>query len=148
MGNEYVVEKAICICQFGSTPSRLRVTDNFIVHMNGKLVATNMTLGDVFDPPGFGMCNINPSSPKPCMPSVAQWTEFYKGVVIGNSSYPLTNTSQGTCALGCSNCIMLKTTGQNAIPNIVQMRKAAATFQYDINPIGSSDSLKYEDNLD
>ena len=86
MGKEYIVQSAICMCKFGAAPGILKVSDNKGVSMNGKLTATTMTLGNVFNPPGFGVCNISPVSPKPCAPAITQWTGFYDGITIqGNS---------------------------------------------------------------
>ena len=65
MEDEYVVNRAICNCQFGAAPGFLKVTDNDAVCMNGKLVATDKTLGNVFEGVGFAMCNKSYPS-KPC----------------------------------------------------------------------------------
>lgn len=141
MGKEYVVQTAMCMCKFGAAPGILKVTDNQGVYMNGKLAATSMTLGNVFNPPGFGLCKVNPMTPKPCTPAVTQWTDYYDGATINGSSYPLTDTSKGTCAMGCPGCITFQTTGQIAIPGMAQMKQAAAAHQNDINPMGSAGAL-------
>lgn len=141
MGKEYVVEQAVCLCKFGVAPGILKVTDNMDISMNGKLVATNNTLGNVFMPPAFGMCRINPLFPKPCTPLIIKWTNYYEGVSINTKSYPLTELSQGTCSLGCPNCISIQKTGQIPIPGIIQVRKAAFEHQNEINPLGRLETL-------
>lgn len=138
MGKEYVVQGALAKCQFGATLGVLKVLDNSGVYMNGKRAATTQTLGNPFQPPCFGLCNINPSSPKPCTPTVTSWTDFYDGVCINNGSFPLTETSKATCAMGCPHCISMQTTGQIAIPGITQFNNAAWEHQADINPIGTN----------
>lgn len=55
MKDEFVVNRAICRCQFGSAPGFLKVTDNQSVCMNGKLAATDNTLGNAFEGAGFTM---------------------------------------------------------------------------------------------
>lgn len=141
MGKEYIVQGAMCMCKFGAAPGILKVTDNKGVYMNGKLTATTMTLGNVFNPPGFGVCKINPLFPKPCAPAVTQWMGFYDGLTINGSSNPLTDSSQGTCASGCPNCITFQMTGQIPVPGLPQMKQAAAAHQNDINPMGCPEAL-------
>lgn len=141
MGKEYIVQSAVCMCKFGAAPGILKVTDNKGVYMNGKLAATTMTLGNVFNPPGFGVCKINPMFPKPCTPAVTQWIDHYDGASINGNSYPLTETSKGTCATGCPGCITFQTTGQIAVPGMAQMKQAAAAHQNDINPMGVAEGL-------
>lgn len=141
MGKEYIVQTAMCMCKFGAAPGMLKVTDNKGVYMNGKLTATTMTLGNVFNPPGFGVCKINPMFPKPCTPAVTQWTGFYDGMTVNGNSNPLTDSSQGTCASGCPNCITFQMTGQIPIPGLAQMKQASAAHQNDINPMGCPEAL-------
>lgn len=146
MGKEYAVQGALALCQFGASPGILNVSDNTGVYLNGKRAATTQSLGNTFQPPGFGLCRINPSSPKPCTPSVITWTDFYEGMSINNGSFPLTETSKATCAMGCPNCISLQTTGQIAIPGIVQLKQAAMEHQTDLNPMGQEEQEKTEDS--
>lgn len=149
MGKEYIVQGAMCMCKFGAAPGILKVTDNKGVYMNGKLTATTMTLGNVFNPPGFGVCKINPMFPKPCTPTITQWTGFYDGMTVNGNSNPLTDSSQGTCASGCPNCITFQMTGQIPIPGLAQMKQASAVHQNDINPTGCPEALdeNAEDNI-
>ena len=118
MKDEYVVNGAICLCKFGTAPGFLKVMDNQVVYMNGKLAATDKTLG------------------KPCTPSLVKWTGVYDGVSINSSSSPLLGISKGTCILGCQDCISFQTTGQIAIPGMSQISNSALCLQADINPLG------------
>ena len=144
MGKDYIVQSAICMCKFGVAPGILKVSDNKGVSMNGKLTATTMTLGNVFNPPGFGVCNISPASPKPCTPAITQWTGFYDGLTIQGSSYPLLDSSMGTCASGCPGCISFQTTGQIPIPGVFQIKQDSAIYQNDINPMCVAEALMEE----
>lgn len=143
MGDEYVVNKAVCICKLGLAPGILKVMDNTGVYMNGKQTATTMTLGNTFEPPGFGSCKKS-WPPIPCVPAITKWTDCYEGVSINGTSYPLLDSSQGTCALGFTNCISIISTGQVEIPGIFQDKKSAAVHCYDINPF--SGSFQKEEN--
>jgi hypothetical protein len=140
MGKEYIVQTAVCQCKFGAAPGLLKVTDNKGIYMNGKRVATTKTLGNVFNPPGFGLCKKNPLFPKPCVPAVTQWTDPYDGISVNGGS-PLTETSKGTCSQGCPDCVTFQTTGQIAIPGLAQMRQASFMHQIEMNPLGSAEAL-------
>ena len=107
-----------------------------------------MTLGNGFNLPGFGVCNISPGSTKPCAPAITQWTGFYDGITIQGNSYPLLDSSMGTCASGCPGCISFQTTGQIPIPGVIQMKQAAAAHQNDINPMGVAEALMEESDED
>ena len=134
MKDEFVVNRAICRCQFGSAPGCLKVTDNQSVCMNGKLAATDNTLGNAFEGAGFTMCKKS-WPPKPCTPAITGWTGAYQGISINGSSSPLLGTSKGTCAIGCTNCISFQTSGQIPIPNELQVMQSAMLLKSDINPL-------------
>ena len=137
MSKEYAVEGAICMCKFGTTPGRLKVTDNNLLYMNGKLTATTLTLGNVFQPPGFGACNAGFPS-RPCVPNVVQWSGFYDGMRVNGNTFPLTDSSKGTCVLGCPACIDFQTSGQIPIPGLPQIQNASLEHQFDIDPLGAN----------
>ena len=135
MKDEYVVNGAICLCKFGTAPGFLKVMDNQVVYMNGKLAATDKTLGNPLEAPGFCQCKKS-WPPKPCTPSLVKWTGVYDGVSINSSSSPFLGISKGTCILGCQDCISFQTTGQIAIPGTSQISNSALCLQADINPLG------------
>ena len=111
MKDEYVVNRAICQCMFGTMPGFLKVTDNQTVCMNGKLVATDKTLGNVFEGVGFAQCNKS-YPPKPCTPVVTGWIGAYDGVSINGISSPLLGTCKGTCALGFQTASLFRRRGR------------------------------------
>lgn len=51
------------------------------MYMNRQLTTTTMTLGNVFNPSGFGVCKKS-WAPKPCTPTVTQWSGFYDEITI------------------------------------------------------------------
>ena len=142
MAKEFIVEGAICQCKFGTTPGMLKIIDQQFAHINGqKLIATTMNLGNVFQPPGFTKCNINPIFPKPCVPAVTQWSGAFEKLKIRKAGAILTNESKGTCAMGCPDCIEFIQTGQIPLPGLPQMQQASAEFQGDLDPMGESLAL-------
>ena len=142
MGKKFVVENAMCTCKFGTTPGFLKITDQSFVHVNGKkLVGTTMTLGNAFQPPGFTVCKVVPSSPKPCAPSVTQWSGAFEKVKINRTAALLTDKSKGTCAKGCPGCIQFTNPGQIALPGAQQMKEASNVFQGEMDPMGESLAL-------
>ncbi|GHV29668.1 hypothetical protein FACS1894177_00920 [Bacteroidia bacterium] len=142
MGKKFVVENAICTCKFGTTPGFLKITDQKFAHVNGKkLVATSLNLGNVFHPPGFTVCKVVPSSPKPCTPAVIQWSGAFEKVKINRIAALLTEESKGACATGCPGCIEFTTPGQIALPGAMQMKDATNIFQGDMDPMGESLAL-------
>jgi hypothetical protein len=96
-----------------------------------------MTLGNVFEAPGFGKCNVNPFFPKPCMPAVTEWSGGFKGLVTSYGGNPLTEESKGTCSQGCPGCIEIVQTGQVAIPGMRHVRRATAEHQGELDCAGS-----------
>ncbi|GHT43631.1 hypothetical protein AGMMS49965_17780 [Bacteroidia bacterium] len=142
MAKEFLVEGALCTCQLGTLPGTLKVVDNrFATANGGKLMGTSMTLGNVFDPPGFGMCNLNPSTPKPCLPTVTQWTGHFDSLRIGPFAFALTEECKATCATGMPDCIAPTTTGQIPIPSVKKWAETNPVHEGDISSMGEQTSL-------
>lgn len=142
MGTKFIVEGALCKCHYGSTPAILKVIDHKFAHMNGdSLIATNVNLGNVFQVPAFGLCNINPLFPKPCIPSIIQWNGTFDKIKVNKIASPLIDGAKGTCVIGGPNCIEFITTGQLALPTTSQLGNASIEFQNDLDPIGESLAL-------
>jgi len=140
MGKKFVVENAMCMCKFGTTPGFLKIIDQKFAYVNGKkLVATTMNLGNVFQPPGFTVCNAGYS--KPCTPAIVKWSGAFEKVKINRIASILTEKSKGTCAAGSPDCIEFTTAGQITLPGVMQMKEATNVFQGDMDPIGESLAL-------
>lgn len=145
MKDEFIVKGAMATCQFGVAPAMLsNIMDNMNVYFNGKLAATSMSLGPVFQAPAFGTCNMVPNMPKPCAAVITKWDNvFMGGMKINRISSPLTKDSKGTCALGCPMCISFTTTGQLPIPAVPLPEIVKVEHQSDMNPLAGNDvSLK------
>lgn len=123
MGKQYVVKGAMAQCNQSKVPmiAQLQlIPDNMFVNMNGNPVATNMSLGPVFGPVPFGVCNMIPPTPAvptpPCACVIASWSGAYTDVKINMVANPLTTDSKGMCVLGGS--ITFKTSGQFPKPSV------------------------------
>jgi hypothetical protein len=141
MKDEFIVKGAMATCQFGVAPAMLsNIMDNMNVYFNGKLAATSMSLGPVFQAPAFGTCNMVPNMPKPCAAVITKWDNvFMGGMKINRISSPLTKDSKGTCALGCPMCISFTTTGQLPIPAVPLPEIVKVEHQSDMNPLAGND---------
>ena len=140
-GKEFIVDGAICTCKFGTTPARLKVTNQQSACMNtDKLTATTLSLGSTFYPPNFTLCR-STYPPRPCTPAVTQWTGAYMKLEIENGGYALTDKSKGTCAAGCPMCIDIMQTGQFQLAGVGQLLSASAAFQNEMDPLGESVAL-------
>lgn len=142
MPKEFLVEGALCMCKFGASPGRLKVTDNTFFKVNGgKRVATSQTLGNVFDPPGFGVCKVSPTTPKPCVPAIVQWSSFFPKLRTMTGALPLTDESKGTCGSGIPECIEFSMTGQLPVPGVKNMQEATSEHQTELDPLGAATAL-------
>lgn len=142
MAKEFIVDGALCMCKFGTTPGRLQVTNQKAAYMNGeKPTATTLSLGNTFYHPGFTVCRVSPITPKPCTPAIVKWTNAYEQLEIGMGSYALTEESKGTCASGCPDCINIMMTGQIGLPGPGQMESATSALQNEMDPLGESVAL-------
>ncbi|WP_219434371.1 glycosyl hydrolase 108 family protein [Prevotella intermedia] len=104
---EVIGDQALCMCSNGSKPSLLKVINQQKYNCNGgtRLIAT---IGERDTRSlNFGNCKVRNNSP--CI-AVIEWENFYDKILIGNSLYPLTMKSTGTCA--CGGKVTFKTSGQ------------------------------------
>ena len=140
MAKEFIADGALCQCKFGSAPGKISVTDHGLSYVNGgKLCATTKTIGQkAIAPPFFGTCNASSPS-RPCSPNIVQWSKFFTQLKIGANAFPLTDESQGQCALG--GMIDFVDTGQIPIPGPGQMSNASAESQSELDPTGEPMAL-------
>lgn len=137
MGKEFITDGALCMCQYGAAPGKLKVSFNDKVTINGgKKIATNMDLGNCFQPPGFGSCNQNPMMSKPCNPSVVQWSNAFEKLKIKSAAHPLMPNSKAICAIAGSECIQIQNHGQVAVLGTAQMNNSSAEHQTELDPAG------------
>lgn len=118
----FVCQGAICECNFGTAPDKLKVlTQNkrFINETDGstKLIATHKDIGMTFEKNTFGVCKLQPirGGFKPCIQALTQWQGFYKQMKLeDNGGNPLLEDSMGICTISGSPCIKISFHGQTA----------------------------------
>lgn len=142
MGKEFIVKGAKCMCQFGSAPGVFTVLDNTNFYLNGqKLAGTTMSLGSTFDPPGFGVCKVNPMFPKPCAAAITKWSQPFTGLQTFSGGNLLTESSKATCATGGPDCITVVQTGQVDVPGTADYQKAVFQLLAELDPAGAAAAL-------
>ena len=118
-----VCQGATVLCNFGTTPDKLKVltqTKRYINDKDGsnKLMATNMDIGSTFEKNTFGPCKMQPipgGGFKPCQAVVTAWSGFYDKITLAdNNGKALLEGSKATCPIGGSDCIKIINHGQTA----------------------------------
>jgi len=116
MNEKYAVDGALCVCNYGTAPGRMKVIDQNFVHINGqKLAGTSMNLGCCFYPPCFAVCK-STWPPRPCSPNVIQWSNTFTKVKVNRIATLLTERSKASCAIGGTDCISFLFHGQIPMP--------------------------------
>lgn len=111
-----VCQGALCRCNFGTTPDKLKVltqSKRFINDKEGsqKLMATHMDIGKTFEKNTFGTCaKLNNNA---CQVVVTQWSGFYEKITLqDNNGKALLEDSKATCPIGSPDCITIINHGQ------------------------------------
>jgi hypothetical protein len=127
-GQELVCNGAICICDKGTKPGKLKVTSQNKDHVQDKLIATTQ---DKTFSQRFGSCKMMKNAP--CKPTLMKWKGYYKDIhIVKEGNLPLLEKSTVKCAIGGN--IRIKNTLQIEIPgtptqhNIEQIRAAFKTM--------------------
>ncbi|WP_042722845.1 DUF4280 domain-containing protein [Flavobacterium sp. B17] len=136
---EKVVQGALCQCQFGTTPDKLKVLTQqkyFVNDLNGstKLVATHKDIGATFEKNTFGSCKKKNNSP--CSAIVTEWSGYYeKEKYSPPDGYILLEDSKATCPIGGKDCISIVKTGQIGEPSKKNIKSADNELQSHVNPL-------------
>lgn len=115
-----VCQGALCRCNFGTAPDKLKVktqSKRFINDKAGssKLMATNMDIGKTFEKNTFGSCA--KMNNNPCQVVVTQWSGYYDKITLeDNNGKALQEDSKATCPVGSPDCISILFHGQTAEP--------------------------------
>lgn len=113
-----VCQGALCRCNFGTAPDKLKVltqSQRYINDKSGsqKLMATSKDIGKTFEKNMFGNCS--KLNNNPCQVSVTQWSGFYKKITLEeNGGNALLEDSKATCPIGSPDCITIINHGQTA----------------------------------
>jgi len=138
-----VVQGAMCKCQFGDFPDKLKVlsqTKNYANDSKGsqKLVASTMEIGGAtFEKNTFGQCKLQPtgSSFKPCQIVITKWDNVYEKVTLSNQGKILLENSKANCVISGSPSISIINHGQTAEGSVSDTDDADKDAQTQINPM-------------
>ncbi|WP_010520523.1 DUF4280 domain-containing protein [Aquimarina agarivorans] len=147
-----VVQGALCTCQFGDFPDKLKVlsqTRNYANDSEGsqKLIASTMEIGGAtFEKNTFGQCKLQPtgSSFKPCQIVITKWDGAYENVELSNKGKILLEDSKATCPIAGSPCISILNHGQTAEGTGAGFENANHEIQTQLNPMVDTKELQYE----
>ncbi|MBL7559572.1 DUF4280 domain-containing protein [Olleya sp. YSTF-M6] len=150
MSQKYaVIQGALCECQFGDFPDKLKVLSHKKYYANDpngadKLIATTMEIGgSTFEKNTFGQCKLQPtgSSFKPCQIVVTKWDNFYKNVEFSNGGKIILEDSKATCPISGSPCISIITHGQSMEGSSSSVTESNEEIQHQINPMVNINNL-------
>lgn len=139
-----VCQGATCVCNFGTTPDKLKVltqTKRFINDNEGstKLMATHVDIGAAtFEKNTFGPCKMQPTPGgyKPCQIIVTAWSGFYEKITIqDNSGHALLEDSKATCPIGGPDCIKIIDHGQTAAVSAQNVENAEKEVLAELFPL-------------
>lgn len=113
-----VCQGALCKCNFGTTPDKLKVLTQSKRYINDKdgsekLMATHKDIGKTFEKNTFGSCaKLNNN---PCQVVVTEWSGYYEKILLeDNKGKPLLEDSKATCPIGSKDCITIIKHGQTS----------------------------------
>lgn len=141
---EKVVQGAVCMCKYGTTPDKLKVLTQTKYYLNDyegtkKLAATHKDIGaTTFEKNTFGPCKMQPTPGgfKPCQIIVTAWTGFYeKEKYTPPDGYILLEDSKATCPIGGKDCISILKSGQRGEPSKKNIENADIELQSHVNPV-------------
>lgn len=135
-----VVQGAMCMCNFGTAPDKLKVltnTKNFANDDKGskKPIATDKDIGATFEKNMFGSCVKLYN--KPCTAVVTKWSGYYENTLLDNGGKILLEDSKATCPIGGPDCIKIVQHGQMAEPSAQNFDNTNEDVQKSLNPMVS-----------
>ncbi|MFV0332154.1 MAG: DUF4280 domain-containing protein [Dysgonomonas sp.] len=136
-----VVQGAICKCQFGSAPDKIKVLSHqkeFVNDSDGadKMIVTTKEIGGAtLEMNCFGTCPKLGSPPPPCKPVITEWTDYYEEVVLSNGGYIIHEGSKAVCAISGTPCIEIIHHGQISEPCPQNFNNANEDVQGQLNPM-------------
>ncbi len=145
----FVVQGATCVCNFGTTPDKLKVLTQQKHYANDKdgtkkLIVTDKDLGTTFEKNTFGSCKKTNNSP--CSATVTSWTGMYDKVTLSNQGKIILEDSKATCPIGGKDCIKIINHGQIAELSSQNVKNSDPIIQTMINPLVDSSTLLEENN--
>lgn len=145
-----VVQGAMCKCQFGQAPDKLKVLSHQKEYANDKsaskklIVTTKEIGGATFEKNTFGNCTKHGGPPPPCKIMVTEWQKFYEKVQLSNGGYIILEDSKAVCAVAGTPCIEIIDHGQRAEASQQNFKNADKDVQQQINPLVNTESMYNE----
>ncbi|KFF25428.1 DUF4280 domain-containing protein [Chryseobacterium vrystaatense] len=142
-----VVQGALCKCQFGQAPDKLKVLTHQKEYANDKnaskkLIVTTKEIGAAtFEKNTFGNCTKMGTPPPPCKIMVTEWQGFYDKVQLSNSGFIILENSKAVCAVAGTPCIEIIDHGQRAEAGKQSFENADQDVQQQINPLVSPEEM-------
>lgn len=136
-----VVQGALCKCQFGQAPDKLKVLTHQKEYANDKnaskkLIVTTKEIGAAtFEKNTFGNCTKMGSPPPPCKIMVTEWQNFYDKVQLSNGGHIILETSKAVCAIAGTPCIEIIDHGQRAEAGQQSFKNSDKDVHQQINPL-------------
>lgn len=149
-----VVQGAMCKCQFGQAPDKLKVLTHQKEYANDKdaskkLIVTTKEIGDAtFEKNTFGNCTKNGGPPPPCKIMVTEWQNFYDKVQLSNGGFIIVEDSKAICAVAGSPCIEIIDHGQRTEASQQNFKNANPEVQQQINPLVDAEEMRKEEKND
>ena len=156
MSQKYaVIQGALCKCEFGDFPDKLKVLSHKKYYANDpdgadKLIATTMEIGGAtFEKNTFGQCKLQPtgSSFKPCQIVVTKWDGFYENVEFSNGGKIILEDSKATCPISGSPCISVVMHGQSMAGSSSSAAESNQEVQQQVNPMVDSHNLEEDSEI-
>lgn len=142
-----VVQGAICKCQFGQAPDKLKVLTHQKEYANDKsaskkLIVTTKEIGAAtFEKNTFGSCTKMGSPPPPCKVMITEWQNFYDKVQLSNGGYIILEDSKAVCAVAGTPCIEIIDDGQRTEASTQNFKNADKEVQQQINPLVNPEEM-------
>jgi hypothetical protein len=149
-----VVQGAMCKCQFGQAPDKLKVLTHQKEYANDKaaskklIVTTKEIGGATFEKNTFGNCTKMGSPPPPCKIMVTEWQNFYDKVQLSNGGFIIVEDSKAVCAVAGTPCIEIIDHGQRAEAGAQNFKNADKEVQQQINPLVDAGEMRKEEKND
>ncbi|QLL57253.1 DUF4280 domain-containing protein [Empedobacter falsenii] len=143
-----VCQGAICKCNFGTIPDKLKVKTQGRHYINDKegkekLTVTDKEIGKPFEKNSFGNCaKLNNN---PCQVTVTAWSGFYEKITLeDNNGKVLLEDSKATCPIGSKDCITIINHGQTAELSKNNIKNARPEVVNELFPFIDLDDNKKE----
>lgn len=142
-----VVQGALCKCQFGQVPDKLKVLSHTKEYANDKeaskklIVTTKEIGGATLEKNTFGNCPKMGNPPPPCKPMITEWQDFYEGVLLSNGGNIILEDSKAVCAIAGTACINIIDHGQRAEASQQNFENADKDVQQQINPLVNPEEM-------